>query len=147
MDMNMSESIPPFQSATPAAAPSSTRGWEVMCHLSSVIGMFGYLGMIPFGNIVAPLIVWLLKRNDSLGVDAHGKESLNFHISWTLYWIVSLFVAGALCFVLIGLLLLPVVFVAGAVGWVTMLILTIIAAVKASNGQLYRYPLTIRFLK
>src|SRR3954465_9378118 len=145
--MNMSESIPPLQPGTTVAPQSSTRGWEVMCHLSSVIGMFGYLGMIPFGNIVAPLIVWLLKRNDSLGVDAHGKESLNFHISWTLYWIVSLFVAGALCFVLIGLLLLPVVFVAGAVGWVTMLILTIIAAVKASNGQLYRYPLTIRLLK
>jgi hypothetical protein len=145
--MNMSESIPPLQPVNPAAAPSSTRGWEVMCHLVSVIGMFGYLGMIPFGNIVAPLVVWLLKRNESLGVDAHGKESLNFHISWTLYWIISIAVVVALCFVLVGLLLIPLLVVVGAGGWFTMLVLTIIASVKASNGQLYRYPLTIRFLK
>jgi uncharacterized protein len=145
--MNMSESIPPLQPVTPVAPASSTRAWEVMCHLSSVIGLFGYLGMIPFGNIVAPLIVWLLKRNDSLGVDAHGKESLNFHISWTLYWLIGLAVVGALCFVLIGFLLIPVLIIGGTIGWFTMLILTIIASVKASNGELYRYPLTIRFLK
>jgi uncharacterized Tic20 family protein len=143
----MSETIPPFQPAASAAAQSSTRGWEVMCHLSSVIGMFGYLGMIPFGNIVAPLVVWLLKRNDSLGVNAHGKESLNFHISWTLYWLIGMAVVTTLCFVLIGFLLIPVMIAAGAVGWFMMLILTLIAAVKASNGQIYRYPLTIRFLK
>src|SRR5207253_11164001 len=105
--MSMSEPVPPLPPVTPATAQSSTRGWEVMCHLSSVIGLFGYLGMIPFGNIVAPLIVWLLKRNDSLGVDAHGKESLNFHISWTLYWLIAGAIVGILCFVLIGLLLLP----------------------------------------
>jgi uncharacterized protein len=145
--MNMSESIPQLPPAASTAPQSSTRGWEVMCHLSSVIGMLGYLGMVPFGNIAAPLVVWLLKRDDSLGVDAHGKESLNFHISWTLYWVVALAVAGALCFVLIGFLLLPVVFVAGLFGWFVMLILTLIASVKASNGELYRYPLTIRFLK
>src|SRR6185436_7243535 len=145
--MNMTESVPQLQSGTLAAAPSSTRGWEVMCHLSSVIGMFGYLGMIPFGNIVAPLLVWLLKRNDSLGVDAHGKESLNFHISWTLYWLVGLAICTALCFVLIGFLMMPFLIVAGAAGWLMMLILTLIASVKASNGEIYRYPLTIRFLK
>jgi len=142
----MSETIPPFQPVTSTAAPSSTRAWEVMCHLSSVIGMLGYLGMIPFGNIVAPLIVWLLKRHDSLGVDAHGKESLNFHISWTLYWLIGMAITTALCFVLIGFLLIPVLIVAGVAGWLVMLILTLIASVKASNGQIYRYPLTIRFL-
>jgi hypothetical protein len=143
----MSESIPPLQPVTPAPAQSSTRGWEVMCHLSSVIGLFGYLGMIPFGNIVAPLIVWLLKRNESVGVDAHGKESLNFHISWTLYWLISLMVVGALCIIMIGILLIPLLIAGGVLGWLTMLILTLIASVKASNGELYRYPLTIRFLK
>src|ERR1051325_3751594 len=133
--MIMSEPIPPLQPATPVTAQSSTRGWEVMCHLSSVIGLFGYLGMIPFGNIVAPLIVWLLKRNDSLGVDAHGKESLNFHISWTMYWLIGMMVVGALCFVLIGFLLIPILVAGGALGWITMLILTLIASVKASNGE------------
>jgi uncharacterized Tic20 family protein len=56
-------------------------------------------------------------------------------------------VTTALCFVLIGFLLLPILLVAGGIGWIVMVVLTIIASVKASNGQLYRYPLTIRFLK
>ena len=146
MNMSESEPLPPVTTAAPVAQ-SSTRGWEVMCHLSSLIGMFGYLGMIPLGNIIAPLIVWLLKRGDSLGVDAHGKESLNFHISWTLYAIAASIVVGALCLVVIGFLLLPFLIVGLWVGWFVMFVLTIIAAVKASNGQLYRYPLTIRFLK
>jgi len=149
MLMNMSESIPPLQPAPPVNtnSTSSTRGWEVMCHLSSVIGLFGYLGMVPFGNIVAPLIVWLLKRHDSVGVDAHGKESLNFHISWTLYWLAALAVVGVLCIVVVGILFIPLLIIGGVIGWLVMLVLTLIASVKASNGELYRYPLTIRFLK
>jgi uncharacterized Tic20 family protein len=144
--MDMSESIPPLQPVTPVAQ-SSTRAWEVMCHLSSIIGMLGYLGMVPLGNIVAPLIVWLIKRHDSLGVDAHGKESLNFHISWTLYGIAASAIVGALCLIIVGILLVPFLLVGLGIGWCLMFVLTIIASVKAANGQLYRYPLTIRFLK
>jgi hypothetical protein len=66
--MNMSESVPPIQPVNPSA--ESTRGWEVMCHLSSLVGLLG----VPFGNILAPLVVWLLKRHESLGVDAHGTR-------------------------------------------------------------------------
>jgi uncharacterized protein len=139
--MNMSESVPPIQPVTPST--ETTRGWEVMCHLSSLVGLLG----VPFGNILAPLVVWLLKRHDSLGVDAHGKESLNFNISWSIYWLVAGAVVGILCIVIIGLALVPVLIVGGIVGWISMVILTIIASVKASNGQIYRYPLTIRFLK
>lgn len=139
--MNMSESVPPIQPVNPPA--ETTRGWEVMCHLSSLVGLLG----VPFGNILAPLVVWLLKRHDSLGVDAHGKESLNFNISWSIYWLVAGAVVGILCIVIIGLALLPVLIVGGIVGWIAMVVLTIIASVKASNGQIYRYPLTIRFLK
>jgi uncharacterized protein len=141
--MDMSESVPPIQPVTPAAAPSSTRAWEVLCHLSSLLGLLG----VPFGNILAPLVVWLLKRDASPGVDAHGKESLNFHISWSLYWIVAGAVVAALCFVLVGFLMIPILIVGGIIGWISMLVLTIIGSVKASNGELYRYPLTIRFLK
>lgn len=140
--MNMSESIPPIQPINPAQV-SSTRGWEVMCHLSSLVGMLG----VPFGNILAPLVVWLIKRDESLGVDAHGKESLNFNISWTIYWLVAGAIVGLLCIVIIGLALLPLLIVGGIIGWIAMVVLTIIASVKASNGQIYRYPLTIRFLK
>ena len=70
------------------------------------------------------------------GVDAHGKESLNFQISMLIYAIVS----GILCLIFIGFLLLA------AIG-ITSLVCVIIASVKASNGVPFRYPLTIRFLK
>ena len=138
MIVNMSETIPPLQPVTPTAAESSTRAWEVLCHLSAAAGF-----IVPFGNIIGPLIVWLVKRGESLGVDAHGKESLNFQISWTIYGAILGALTAALWIILIGFLFVPVLII-GFVAWV---ILTVIGAVKASNGQLYRYPLTIRLLK
>ena len=112
-------------------------------HLSAAAGLVG----VPCGNILGPLIIWALKRNESLGVDAHGKESLNFHLSWTLYAVASSIITTALMFVLIGFLIWPFLILALIIGWFTMVVLVIIASVKASNGELYRYPLTIRFLK
>jgi uncharacterized Tic20 family protein len=138
--MDMSDSLPPIQ-PTPSPAPdpqTSTRSWEVLCHLSSLVGLLG----VPFGNIIGPLIVWLVKRDASPGVDAHGKESLNFHISWTIYGLVLAAIAAILMIVVIGIFLWPVLIL----GWIAMLILVIIGSVKAGNGELYRYPLTIRFL-
>jgi uncharacterized Tic20 family protein len=82
-----------------------------------------------------------VKRNDGLGIDAHGKESINFHLSWTLYGFVGVVL---LIVTLIGILAVPF-FIWGMCALMT--ILTLIAGVKASNGELYRYPLTIRFLK
>jgi uncharacterized Tic20 family protein len=136
--MDMSESLPPVAPAQ-TAVETSTRSWEVLCHLSAIIGLLG----VPLGNILGPLIVWLIKKGDSPGVDAHGKESLNFHISWTIYGLAIAAIAVVLMFVLVGFLILPIL----AIGWVTMLILIIMGSVKASNGILYRYPLTIRFLQ
>jgi uncharacterized protein len=132
----MSDTLPPVQ---PVSAPAtSTRSWEILCHLSSMVGLLG----VPFGNIIGPLVVWLIKRDASPGVDAHGKESLNFHISWTIYGLVVAAIAGLLTIFIIGIFLWPVLII----GWLAMLILVVIGSVKASNGQLYRYPLTIRFL-
>jgi uncharacterized protein len=139
-EMNMSDTLPPIQPA-PMPAASSTRSWEVLCHLSAVAALTG----IPFANVLGPLIVWLLKKDVSPGIDAHGREALNFHLSWTLYWLVASTFVGLLCVVLIGLLFLPLLIVGYLVGLVAMVILSIVAAVKASNGELYRYPLTIRF--
>ncbi len=90
----------------------------------------------PFGNIVAPLIWWMMKKDLSSFVNDQGKEALNFQISLTIYIII----AGILMIVLVGFLLLPVVLIAG-------LILTIIAAIKANDGIPYRYPFIIRVLK
>jgi hypothetical protein len=142
----MSESIPPVQpvTVTPVAAANSTRSWEVLCHLSSLLGLFFGFVWIPCLNILGPLIVWLVKKGDSTGVDAHGKESINFHLSWTLYAIVSFILLFAS---IIGIILIPFWLMAVYAEIVVMIILTIVAAVKASNGVLYRYPLTIRFLK
>jgi uncharacterized Tic20 family protein len=103
----------------------------MLCHLTALAGYVG----IPFGNVLGPLVVWLVKKNEYPSVEAYGKESLNFQISMLIYGIVS----GLLCLVLIGIPLLIAVLI-------TDLILVIVASIKASNGEFYRYPLTIRFI-
>lgn len=107
------------------------RLWAMLCHFSIFVGHF-----IPFGNIIAPLVIWLLKKNESAFVDHHGKESLNFQLTMLLYIIISIILA----FVLIG-------FVLAIALWVFSLIIVIIAGIKANDGVWYRYPLTIRFIK
>ena len=116
-------------SQTPQARPDRT--WVILCHLTAITLFIG----LPFGNVIGPLVIWLLKKEESSNVDTHGKESLNFQISMTIYMIV----AGLTCFVVIGFVLLPVVLIAN-------LVLIIIASIKASNGEFYRYPLTIRLV-
>jgi uncharacterized protein len=136
--MNESEPVPPLQPPPSNPAPSSTQTWEVLCHVAAAAGF-----VIPFGNIIGPLVVWLAKRDQSAGVDAHGREVLNFQISWTIYGILLAIVGFILSIILVGFLFFLVI----GIGAIAMLILTIIGTIKASNGELYRYPLTIRFLK
>ena len=105
--------------------------------IAVVMQLLGFAGFVlPFGNIIAPLVLWLIKRTESPLLDRTGKEVLNFQISYTIYAAI----AGVLCFVLIGLLILPIIFIL----WI---IFMIIAAVKTGNGEEYRYPLTIRILQ
>lgn len=108
------------------------RTWAMFCHLTALSACIG----IPFGNIIGPLVIWLIKKDEITIVDEHGKESLNFQISLSIYSIISFF----LCFVFIGFLLLPAVLIVG-------LVFVIIATIKANKGEQYRYPLTIRFIK
>ena len=114
-----------------ASTPSEIRTWCVLCHASSLLGLFFHF----FGHLLGPLIVWLIKRDVSPEIDANGKESLNFQISMLLYDVI----AGILCIVLIGIPILIAL-------WVLNTVLVIIASVKTSNGEVYRYPFTIRFL-
>lgn len=107
------------------------RLWGMLCHLSVFSAHF-----IPLGNIIAPLIIWQIKKEDSSFIAYHGKEALNFQISIIIY----ISIAAILSFFLIGL---PLLF--GL--WIFSLIIVIIAALKANDGQYYRYPLTIRFIK
>lgn len=122
------ETIPPSGSAT----SSHVRTWCVLCHASALLGLFTYF----IGHIFGPLIVWLLKRGDAAEIDAHGKESINFQLSMLIYDAV----AAILCLVLIGFPILIVL-------WVLNTVLVIVAAIKAGDGELYHYPLTIRFVK
>jgi uncharacterized Tic20 family protein len=103
----------------------------MLCHLSALAGF-----VIPFGNIIGPLVFWLIKKNEFAFVDDQGKEALNFQITTSLAMIVCLI----LTLVLIGALLLV------AVG-VTALIFTIIAAIKANDGVAYSYPFALRLIK
>lgn len=116
----------PF-SGKPAGA-SDERMWAMLCHLSAFSGT-----VIPFGNILGPLVIWLIKKDESAFVDDQGKEALNFQISILLYGI-------GLALTIIGIPL-----VLGVMGF--GIVMTIIAAIKANGGESYRYPLTMRLVK
>jgi len=108
------------------------RTWNVLCHATALAGFF-----VPWaGHILGPLIVWLAKRGDSPEIDENGKESLNFQISMLIYNVI----AGVLCLVLIGFIILVILHVLN-------LVLVIIASIQASEGKFYRYPMTIRLIK
>jgi uncharacterized Tic20 family protein len=119
----------PGESHSPANKDDNMLG--VVCHLLSFAGF-----AVPFGNILGPLVLWLVKRAESPFLDAVGKEVVNFNISWSIYMLVAAFSILAL----VGIVLFPLV----ALAW---LILVILGAVNASNGKFHRYPLTIRLIR
>lgn len=106
------------------------RTWAIVAHLAAFAGF-----VIPFGNIVGPLAVYLVKGEEGQFVEDNAKQSLNFQISMTIYTIV----AGILTIVLIGFLLLLII----AIAW---LVLVIIAAMRASDRETYEYPFTIELV-
>jgi uncharacterized protein len=117
---------PPGQ---PPLSADQERLWGMLAHLLSFVAAYIALGF------VAPLVVLLVFGPRSAYVRAQAVESLNFNLSWLLYAIV----AGILVIIGIGLLILL------ALG-IAYVVLVIIASVRANNGQLFRYPLTIRFM-
>ena len=108
------------------------RMWAMICHLAGLAGM-----LLPgTGNIVAPLVVWQIKKEGNPFVDEQGKEAVNFQISISMYLIISIF----LCVICVGAFLVAAVLF-------FFFVFSLIAAVKANNGFHYRYPLIIRFIK
>ena len=108
------------------------QNWAMICHLSALAGF-----VIPFGNIIGPLIAWQMKKDTMPLVDQHGKEALNFQITVAIAALISI----ALMLVIIGVFLLFVVAIGG-------LVMTIIAGIKVSNGELnYKYPFALRLIK
>jgi uncharacterized protein len=114
----------------PPLPPDQERLWAMLAHLLSFVAAYLFLGF------VAPLIVLLVFGPRSAFVRAHAVESLNFNLTWLLYGIIAVILA----FVLIGFLILAILGVA-------YVVLVIIASVRANNGQMYRYPATIRFVR
>lgn len=124
------------QSTDPTAVPQAdhdknARNLAVLCHL------FGLLGLIiPPGNVIGPLLIWLLKKEEHPFIEDQGREALNFQITFTIALMVSVFLA----LVYIGLFLLAILGIAD-------LILIIMASSAASRGENYRYPFSIKFLQ
>jgi len=103
----------------------------MFCHLSAFAGL-----IIPFGTIIGPLIIWLMKKDQSEYIDYHGKEVLNFQITMAIAFAISF----VLMFILIGFFLL--------IGLAIFeLIVIIIGAIKANDGLRYQYPFSIKFIK
>jgi len=125
--------LPPQQ---PAPAGVSDRQWIVFLHLSAL----GFFVLPALGHILGPLIIWLVKKPESPAIDAAGRNVLNFQISWTI-WI---FVSGVVGFAGSCLFLVPILIPIGF--WIAWLVFVIIGAVKASNGETYQFPLTIKLL-
>ena len=120
-----------------APATNDDTTWGMLCHISALAGF-----VIPFGNIIGPVVVWVLKKDQSSFVDAHGKEAINFNISYTIYFVALAIIGFILTFILIGFLVFMLMPVLG----LAVLVLMVIAAIKASKGEMYQYPFVIRFL-
>ncbi|MGB5873326.1 MAG: DUF4870 domain-containing protein [Bacteroidota bacterium] len=125
---------PKPEEPSPTQTPVNKRDenmWAMFCHLSTFAGL-----LVPMvGNIVGPLVIWSVKKDEFPLVNDQGKEALNFQISMTIYYIGAI----VLTIVVIGVPILIGLFLFD-------IIITIVAMVKAGEGVAYRYPLCIRFI-
>jgi uncharacterized Tic20 family protein len=116
---------------SPRARRKQVREWCMFLHLSLLAGH-----AVALGGIIAPIVIWQTKKDDMPEIDEHGKNAVNWLITWVLYMVVSL----ALVFVFVGI---PLLIVGGVLG----VVFPIIAAMKANEGEVWKYPLAIQFLK
>jgi uncharacterized protein len=108
-----------------------TRQWALFLHLSLLAGF-----IITFAGFIAPVVIWQLKKNEFPGIDVHGKIVVNWLISALIYGAIG----AILTIVIIGI---PILI---ALGIITI-IFPIVGGIKANNGEIWRYPLTINFIK
>jgi uncharacterized protein len=128
--MNDPKPAAPLYSGAPPTQEERT--WAMFAHLSA----FAFFVFPLAGNVIAPLIIWQLRRDTSAFVALEAKEALNFNISVALGWVIC----SVLIFVLIGVPLAAVL----SLYWVIM---AVVAGVKASEGVGYRYPFILRLVK
>ncbi len=132
--------IPFGQPPEPPAGLSpdnSEKQFALFVHLSALIGFF-----IPFGNIIAPLVMWQIKKNESAFIDDQGKEAVNFNLTLLIIGL-ALLLLTLITFGLGALLTAPL----GLALCVAWLIFAILAGIKANEGVAYRYPYILRLIK
>ena len=124
----MESPTPPPAPALPPSVPPASQDEKTLGIVMHVLCLIGF-------PILGPLIIWLIKKDESAYLDAQGRELLNFQITYLIY----AFASFLLIVFLIGI---PLLFVVG----IAMIVLTIIGIVRAAEGRVYRFPLTIRML-
>jgi uncharacterized Tic20 family protein len=115
----------------PEKFDQKTRQWGFILHMSVLAGF-----LLPPAGFIAPIVIWQLKKDELPGVDSHGKNAMNWLMSAAIYMVVSVL----LVFAIIGI---PMMIALGAVA----IVFPIIAAIKANHGELWTYPMSIRFLR
>jgi uncharacterized Tic20 family protein len=133
------DSLPaePRDLGTPMALTAEDRQWGMVAHLSALLGL-----LAGFMTFLGPLIVWLVKKDESKFVDYHGKESLNFQLNILIYTLILVAATVVTC----GFGVFVTVPLFGALA-VYAIVMPIIAGLKANEGKLYEYPLTFRMIK
>lgn len=124
----MESPTPPPAPALPPSVSAASQDEKTLGIVMHVLCLIGF-------PILGPLIIWLIKKDESAYLDAQGRELLNFQITYLIY----AFASFLLIVFLIGI---PLLFVVG----IAMIVLTIIGIVRAAEGRVYRFPLTIRML-
>jgi len=115
-----------------ATQQEQTKLWALLLHLSLLAGHT----VVPLAGLIIPIVIWQLKKDVLPDLDAHGKNAVNWMISELIYLAISI----VLVFVFIGIPLLFVLYLLG-------IIFPIVAAIKANNGVIWKYPMTIEFLR
>ncbi len=123
--------LPEAIALSPTTIEQETRQWAMLLHLSILAGY-----VLPVVGFVAPIVIWQIKKVELPGIDVHGKNALNWIISKLIYALVCIL----LVFVIIGI---PLLIALGILG----IIFPVIAGIKANQGEVWKYPLAITFLK
>jgi len=127
---------------SPGSSESEARTWNMLCHLSALAGV-----VVPLGNIIGPLVVWQIKKNQIPSVEAHGKAALNYQITVVIALAAISMVLFTACFFCLGFLLVPVAIPLIVLISLASLIFPIIAGIKANNGETFDYPFTFTFIR
>lgn len=121
----------------PSPNESQARMWNMLCHLSALAGV-----IVPFGNVLGPLLIWQIKKQEFPSTEVHGKAALNFQLTVLIVVVVGFAVAFVLSFFCVGYLLFPLVFLVALAG----LVFSVVAGIKANEGKDYQYPYSLKLV-